>query len=161
MSTVNAAVRNGALAVGVAMLAAAICGPSLADNTLHAGIAQGPTVVHDLAAVDLVSSIDHINEKKGTARMVMIGTCKNVGSIAYTPGDRLLRIQRKNGNKWATVASAPVPALQKGETFSVRFHPKAQTDSQFRVKVTRGSTPDDNPADDTFMPMPSAPPNPR
>ena len=104
---------------------------------------------NDLAAMDLVTTFEG-DPTQGTAKLIMVGTCKNLGFKAYQPGSRNLRIDRKVGNAWITQETKLLPALAPGKTFSISYVLPVNDKSTYKLEVTGG--PDETPGNDIFIP---------
>jgi len=129
-------------------------GPTTGPRQGGGIILTGPLKVkpqNDLAAMDLVTTFEG-DPTAGTAKLVMIGTCKNLGSKAYQPGVRTVRIEKKVGNSWITQEAKTLPALPAGKSFTVSMDVKPNDKSDYRLEVTAGGPADQNPGNDIFVP---------
>lgn len=113
---------------------------------------------NDLAATNLVTSFEG-DPTQGTAKMVMIGTCKNVGIKAYKGTLRTVRIEKKINGAWITQEAKTLPDMLPGKSFSFSMVLKPNDKGDYRLEVTAGGPADDNPANDIFVPS-SAPVDP-
>lgn len=105
---------------------------------------------NDLAAMELLATFEG-DPTESTATMLLIATCKNLGSQRYQPGLRRLHFQRKQGNRWITVQGKNVPLLSPGQTFSLRILVPVNDPNSYRVVITPGQTVDENPGNDRFL----------
>jgi hypothetical protein len=123
------------------------------------GILKHPVVIkvkpqNDLAAMDLFTSFQG-DPTAGTAKMILVGTCKNLGAKTYQPGVRGVNIQRKQGNSWVTVQEKTLPALAAGKSVSVDMIVPANDTNSYRLQVSNGGPADENPGNDIFVPIPN------
>ena len=155
--------RNGAALLLGGAVFAAVAGSAFANGdrpilrTNQGGIAISTRPIlkvkpqNDLAAMDLVTTFEG-DPTQGTAKMIMVGTCKNLGSKAYQPGVRGVNIERKQGNSWITVQGKTLPALAPGKVFTVSIEVQANDTNTYRLEVTKGGPNDQNPDNDIFVP---------
>lgn len=105
---------------------------------------------NDLAAMDLVTTFEG-DPTQGTAKMIMVGTCKNLGIKAYQPGLRTVGIEKKVNGAWITQTAKTLPAILPGKTFVVSM-PAPTGPGEYRLEVTPGGPADENPSNDIFVP---------
>ena len=130
-------------------------GPKLTPRGNGGIILTGPILrmkpQNDLAAMDLVTTFEG-DPTAGTAKLVMVGTCKNLGSKAYQPGLRTVRIEKKVSGSWITQTAKTLPSLAAGQTFALSMEVKPNDKADYRLEVTAGGPADQNPANDLFVP---------
>lgn len=107
---------------------------------------------NDLAATNLVATTEG-DIAQGNAKLVLIGTCRNLGAKMYQSSQRLVRIEKKAGETWTPLGEKAVPPLLPGQTFTVSLKLPATETGEFRLVVTPGTAADENPENDLFIPQ--------
>lgn len=105
----------------------------------------------DLATINLVSTFQG-DPTKGTAKMILVGTIRNVGTAVHTQNARFVRIARKQGSNWVTVATKTVPTLTPGRTFGITYQLPAGDKSTYRLEVNNNNSEDANKNNEIFEP---------
>jgi hypothetical protein len=129
-------------------------GPTPSLERPEIGVAKRPILKfkqNDLAATNLITTFEG-DPTQGTAKLIMVGTCKNLGMKAYQPGVRTVRIEKKVGNAWITQHAKTLPALAAGKSFSLSMDVKPNDKGEYRLEVTAGGPADENPGNDIFVP---------
>lgn len=105
---------------------------------------------NDLAATKLVAKTDG---DAATAKVMLVGTCRNLGSKVYQSSQRLVRIEKKVGEEWTPLGEKAVPMLLPGQTFTVSLKLTAEDAGEFRLVITPGAAADEDTDNDVFIPQ--------